>query len=244
MEILILWVGSIVASISMESAQVFKLFKDIADEGYKIDIEKLSEFSEELNKVNPNSSKQLFLEFLLPIYNMSMVLVRAIEYSQERSNIVNQLILMDCIEAMIRFEYEEYKKNPTGLNAIVVPLRFKDRISKAQSLKIINGFEKSEIFYEIGRSSDDIIILKVEGKAKLLTIDQQKQKIKEYLKDIDENDGCINKILNNDLYEVNSECETSKKTSIDEQKKGLEKLKRELNEKSKNDDKKLKIKRK
>lgn len=53
MEFLFLWLGTSIASFSMEIINELRLFKDVADAGYKIEVKRLSELGKQLN---PNAS--------------------------------------------------------------------------------------------------------------------------------------------------------------------------------------------
>lgn len=49
MEFLIIWIGTIIISFGMEIATDLRLFKDVADAGYKINLEKLSELQKQFD---------------------------------------------------------------------------------------------------------------------------------------------------------------------------------------------------
>lgn len=78
MEFLVFWLGTSVASFCLELANEFRMFKDVADNGYKIDTKRLSELGEQLNQ---NGKKLHLLSMLIPIFNMMQVLQRAIQYN-------------------------------------------------------------------------------------------------------------------------------------------------------------------
>lgn len=67
-------------------------------------------------------------------------------------------------------------KKPTGLNALLVPLKSKIRLSNARSIKIKNENEDIEIFIEID-DSFDITILKVDGTASKSIKKEEKKKV-------------------------------------------------------------------
>lgn len=116
---------------------------------------------------------------LIPIFNVMQVFQRTIQYNNVRPMILDQLSVIDALEEMTESEKAEYLKNPTGLNALVVPLKSEIRLSKAISIKINDGNEHSEIYYEMGESLDDITILKVSGSASRLTVEEQKKRVVE-----------------------------------------------------------------
>lgn len=173
-EFLILWLGSIISSFCMEIANELRMFEDVADAGYKIDIKRLSELGKQLN---PNASKATFLSMLVPMVNIMLVFQRTIQYSNSRSMILTQLSMMDVLEEMTEIEKEEYLRKPTGLNALLIVLKTEIRLANAVVARFKDGNEISEIFYEPGKLLDDITILKVNGPASRLTVEEQKEKV-------------------------------------------------------------------
>jgi len=181
MELLVLWLGTSITSFFMEMANELRMFKDAADAGYKIDIRRLSDLSKQLN---PNASKATLLSILIPIFNIMQVFQRTVQYNNVRPMILDQLNVMDALKEMSEMEKQEYQKKPTGLNALLIQLRAEIRISRAASIKIETDTEKSEIFYEMDDSLENITILKVNGDASRLTVDEQKKKVIETWKNI------------------------------------------------------------
>ena len=179
MKIVVLWISTVAASFCIELTNELRMFKDVADAGYKINIDRLSDLSK---KLNPDASKITLLSMLIPIFNIIQVFERITKYNNIRPMLLDQLSIIDALEEMSEIEKQEYQKRPTGLNAILVPFKLEARIAKSDSVKIENDNEKSEIFYEIGDSLDDITILKVAGDASRLTEDEQKKKVIEVIK--------------------------------------------------------------
>lgn len=246
MELLVLWLGTSIASFCMEMANELRMFKDVADAGYKIDIRRLSDLSKQLN---PNASKATLLSMLIPIFNIMQVFQRTVQYNNARPMILDQLNVMDALEEMSEIENQEYQKKPTGLNALLIPLKDEIRISKAASIKIETDTEKSEIFYEMDDSLENITILKVNGDASRLTVDEQKKKVIEAWKNIVsagmEKYGDAEKftealkntssmdLSNNEEVKKHNET-SSQELSVSEQKELLENLKCELLERKEN----------
>lgn len=181
MELIFLWITTVIASFGMDFANGLRMFKDVADAGYKIDTKRLNELSKQLN---PNAPNTTLLSLLVPIVNIWQVFKKTIQYNEVRPMVLDQLNIMDCIEEMSELEKEEYEKKPTGLNAFLIPLKTEIRLSKAQSIKIKNGNDTNEIIYEMGKTIDDIVILKVNGPAARLSIEEQKQMIVDAWKNI------------------------------------------------------------
>ena len=183
---------------------------------------------------------------LIPIFNIIQVFERITKYNNTRPMLLDQLSIIDALEEMSEIEKQEYLKKPTGLNAILVPFKLEARIAKADSVKIENDNEKSEIFYEIGDSLDDITILKVAGDASRLTEAEQKKKVIEAIKsslseeteEYDDVENATNTIKDNDDLELkNTDNKEEQKvtpkqeSSLSRQKQALEDLKNKLIEK-------------
>lgn len=242
-------IGGFIISFCMETVNEMRLFKDISDAGYKIKVKGMSELGK---KANTNESKVTFLLMLIPIFNIMKVIEKTILYNNARSTILDQLSDIDVLEEMSEWEKQEYSKNPTGLNALLVLLKTEIRLSKVPSVIIIEGDDCSEIFYEIGDSKDDITIIKVNGYASRLTVEEQKKKVIETWKFmvkagmekygdgesfINEFSNALNNNTNLDLSpssdgKVENVDETNNISSFSEQKQQLENLKNELLEQS------------
>lgn len=243
MEFLVLWLGTSVASFGMEIANELRMFKDVADVGYKVDVKGLSKLGKQLD---PNASKVTLISMLIPIFNVIRVFQRTIQYNNIRPMILEQLSVIDTLEEMSEIEKTEYLKNPTRLNAVIVPLKSQIRLSKATCIKINDGNKHSEIYYEIGESLDDITILKVSGSASRLTVEEQKEMVVEAWKTIvqagmkkyGDEKTFIDTLKRNrnidfsDSKEDKKDGETTfsipKKISISERREALESLKDEL----------------
>jgi len=241
MELLVLWLGTSITSFFMEMANELRMFKDAADAGYKIDIRRLSDLSKQLN---PNASKATLLSILIPIFNIMQVFQRTVQYNNVRPMILDQLNVMDALKEMSEMEKQEYQKKPTGLNALLIQLRAEIRISRAASIKIETDTEKSEIFYEMDDSFDNIVILKVTGDASRLTVDEQKKKVIDTWKNIalagmekyGDKESFINALNNNNNLDLSRSLDDKKveftkpeqELSVNEQKQALENLKNEL----------------
>lgn len=175
MNFLIFWLGTSALSFCMEMSQELRMYKDAADYGYKINSEKMSEFSKQLN---PNGTKITLLSMLIPIINMMLVIQRTMQYNDARPYILDQLRALDALEEMSEYEKKEYAKKPTGFNAFLVPLKLHFKLATSSiSIKINDENGESQIFFEREEKSRDIIILKVTGEASKWTVEEQKQAV-------------------------------------------------------------------
>lgn len=171
MNFLVLWLGSTAFSFCMEISRELRMFKDVADAGYKLDVEKLSSFIKEFN---PDVNKNTILSMLIPIYNIMNAFQNDLNYNKIRYMLLDQLYIMDVLDEMSEYEKKEYQKNPTGLNACLLQIKMKLKLMYATKIE----FPDSSVIY-CDIKEDDIIIYKAEGPISRLSKEEQKQKIKE-----------------------------------------------------------------
>ena len=124
MPIFEVWFATCVASIVSDGYLGVRVFKDIADEGYKIDSERLKEVNA---KANPNVSKLDYLIKIIPGLNIVFAFKKGFVYGKNSSELIDSLKSEGAIVPMTDEEYAEYQKKPTLLNAWKITQR-KDRI--------------------------------------------------------------------------------------------------------------------
>ena len=169
MKYLLMWGITVIASLSMELSNELRYFKDVADNGYKINLNKLNELLKQLNYQKPSLAK-----YLIPIYNMMLAMQNTMKYSNNRDMFFTGLNVLDCLEEMSEYEKSEYAKKPTGLNALLVPLKADLKLQRALKITVKgeNGQEDSTIYLEIG-TNEDITILKTIGPVSKLSNEEQ-----------------------------------------------------------------------
>lgn len=245
-QLLIIWIGTIITSFCMDFSNYFRMYKDVADAGYKIDVIKLTESVKGMN-IQKNSVWEIFI----PIYNIMKEIDTAFKYNAQRHTLLDQLDVLGALEEMEEYEKEEYLKKPTGFNAFLVTLKSKIRLQNADKLEINNENGKSEIFYEIGEKDgqDDIIILKVTGPASKLTKEEQKKEVAKFLPSLFEvilkeygvfNENELDEIIGTvfEGYQIEKDNDIKENKTISERKQELENLKNELLETKENQQKK------
>ena len=72
LQLLILWVSTYLISKGVDISLVLRMFKDIADCGYKLKIKRLSDF---VNSVQPEQEQKTFIIKLIPFLNVLFSLV-------------------------------------------------------------------------------------------------------------------------------------------------------------------------
>lgn len=175
MKILIMWLGSVVASFFMEIGNELRMYKDAADAGYKVNNSKLLEMLGKGRESKPSLST-LFL--LTPVINIMFVMKNTLDYNDRRDDLLTQLHVMGALDEMSDYEKSEYAKRPTGLNALLVPFKTTMKLRNANFIEIKNENDiSSKIFFELDKKSGDINVLEVSGPASKLSYDEQKESV-------------------------------------------------------------------
>ena len=130
------YVVSSIASIMIVKYNYFRMYKDVSDKGYKINIKNIT------NKIKPNKKKTNYkkLLLLLPVINIFVAANKVIKYNKVKPYLVDSLKSTSFIEKMNDEEKEYYKSNPTINTAVnvVVYSRYKEEKMKHQD----NSVEK------------------------------------------------------------------------------------------------------
>ncbi len=123
-------VVSSIASIMIVKYNYFRMYKDVSDKGYKINIKNIT------NEIKPNKKKTNYkkLLLLLPVINIFVAANKVIKYNKVKPYLVDSLKSTSFIEKMNDEEKEYYKSNPTINTAVnvVVYSRYKEEKMKHQ----------------------------------------------------------------------------------------------------------------
>ncbi|MCR5483378.1 MAG: hypothetical protein K6E99_03105 [Bacilli bacterium] len=115
-ELIALGLLSYPVSYAMNTINVLKVTKDVADNGYKFNLDNLKSLYEN----NAAVSEQLMKYRNIPFINMAIALYGGISYKTNRDNILLTLNTTDCFEKMTKEEEEYYSKNPNAISAILI----------------------------------------------------------------------------------------------------------------------------
>lgn len=124
------YVVTSIASIMIVKYNYFRMYKDVSDKGYKINIKNIT------NEIKPNKKKTNYkkLLLLLPVINIFIAANKVIKYNKIKPYLVDSLKSTSFIEKMNDEEKEYYKSNPTINTAVnvVVYSRYKEEKMKHQ----------------------------------------------------------------------------------------------------------------
>lgn len=174
-EFSIVWIITIIVSCGLNLSNCFIIFKDAADLGYKINIDKLNVITNEIDLFHKNLS---LLKILIPFYNLVEQLKIRMQYMQHRNNYLKQLNIMGTLEKMSECEKIEYDKKPTGLNAIIVSTNLNIELNDASKITLKDN--QGTIWFKTEKDIEEIVILKSDGLVKNLSLEEQKRMVKEY----------------------------------------------------------------
>ncbi len=157
MKMFIFWLTSSIMCLTMEFINELQLFKYLADCGYLINIQRLSEFS----NLNPDdkSDKKLLLSLIIPILNFATVFNRTQIINQSLPIIIEQFRVTDCIDEMTKEEKEEYQNHPTAFKALVLSVKrdMKNMPPTSNSKKDFDNDSEDKEKLEDNKSKEDII---------------------------------------------------------------------------------------
>ena len=240
MEILVIWLGTVIASVGMEISHELRVFKDIADAGYKYNLKRVNELSELSENFSFDALKKTLISLLVIGYNIFYVFDKANKYNNARPMLLSQLDVAGVLEEMTDEEKKEYLKEPTGFNAIKIQIKSESKKKDVHTFVIKNKNEKGKIFYKFNDTYDDVTVLKATGTLSRLTLEEQKKRVmdswKEFVTSGVEQYGGEEEFIkalksNNNLHiEKKEESKPSSLSELDisEQKQALEEFKEEL----------------
>ena len=226
MKYIFMWLITVLGSYYLNYINGIRIFKDLADNGYRINIGKYTEF---INKFSLDGEDNSNFLLFIPGINILYVFQRIMQYHEDRSMLLNQLNVMNVIEEMSKIEKMDYLRKKTFVNALMVNLKSARRVYITNCVKFgLNGeIGEIEYFIESKMFFSKIVIVESRGVATKMTIKEQENKVMEYLNALygifdDECEEVYEESLDEEI-----EIET-KELSLSEQKKALEDLKEEL----------------
>lgn len=165
MELVLLYLLTIILSVYNNLSLVNNTIKDIANLDYRLDLKRIRELQSKFN--NNNSNNNLILYTVCPILNIILSTQALITYFKTRNQVLETLDKLDSVYLMDEIELEEYNKKRTGFNALKTWVKTDDLKSKP----IIVEDELNKISYYT--LNDKIVILEASGDVANLSRDKQ-----------------------------------------------------------------------
>ena len=183
MQLIMIWVASIIASFGMEFVNSIQVFKDVMDAGYKIKMKNLRKFQQE---INPDARKISLLSMLIPVYNIYTEMDTTIKYNQIKPYLLDELRILDSIEPLTKEEEEKYLRHPNVLNAVLISAK-SEAIHELEeegfkfTIKDKNKNEESVV--RIRFENEKMTLLSVKGSLESYPKEEQEKIVTEHLKE-------------------------------------------------------------
>ncbi len=165
MELVLLYLLTIILSVYNNLSLVNNTIKDIANLDYRLDLKRIRELQSKFN--NNNSNNNLILYTVCPILNIILSTQALITYFKTRNQVLETLDKLDSVYLMDEIELEEYNKKRTGFNALKTWVKTDD----LKSNPVIVEDELNKISYYT--LNDKIVILDASGDVANLSRDKQ-----------------------------------------------------------------------
>jgi hypothetical protein len=181
MNIIIIFLGSILASFSIETIFELNFFKDVADLGYKVD----------MNKVSDTFIKIPLYKMFIPGLNLYEVIRGLKSFNKKRIELLSNIENSDVFVKMDNIEHQMYLDNPKSVSAfnMAIDLIFANEHS-SDMVFINNGIYRHEFdngkFNQIQfrRDNNVIFISNIDGELLKLSESSRKNEISKIFSDI------------------------------------------------------------
>lgn len=164
MQYLIIYLISILTSISIELVGELSIIKELAQKGYKLDINKSTKH------ITKKERKKNIFKKLIPIYNIVYSFYQLIKYEKQKNSLLENpdetIIEMNKIEKQI---FEDNPKAITALNLATTQIDEENYRKPKGFISISNGVYRNEnndgTYTQISfrREKDRIIVTSLEG---------------------------------------------------------------------------------
>lgn len=172
MELIITWIITILVSLGIRYHFLISILKDMANNGYKLNMDNIEEISLQLDPSITQLSKVILF---IPLINLFTEIKRVTIYVKERESLFCFLRTTNILEEMTMEEIDKYYKNPSSWQVLKM---YWNCMPKINYIKLEDG-SKIYFYYpnDKEKSLETIIITKVTGPADTLTREEQKQEL-------------------------------------------------------------------
>lgn len=175
--------GTIILSAVANRVNNYRLYKDLADGGYKLNLNKLVKIAKDIKtdddtynnqgvgikkkfNFNRNYSKEAkIVAMFIPWLNIYIVSQKIKKYNENRDSIFERLRVLGVLEEMTLEEKKRYAKHPNGyvayqIQRLPIPKKIENKI-------VVLTYKDSnctgDVIYEIRNNLEDIHVLEVTG---------------------------------------------------------------------------------
>ena len=173
MNIIEIYIASLLASLGISTINELRMYKDCADNGYRLDSERInkSRFRRE-NEIPQNMSLLLFV----PGVNIIHTIYNVLNYEANHNKVFNKLKELKATERMTNEEFRTYEEFPIGLTSSLLNVRSKEELSGTRKIKVS---EDDRIYYDLN-DNGQIEIKRVMGPLSYESPEKQMEALDEY----------------------------------------------------------------
>ena len=157
MTILSTYILSIIISLVLNIRLQLIVFKDLYDNGYKYNNKMLNEYDRKVQS-EYIGIKYRTVSLLVPLLNMILSVADIVEYENNKFNLYYQLHKNYCLTELSEYEKDVYDQNPSGLNAMINPIKCAINARKYDAVTINEGNKKGTIYFKADEDLNNIII--------------------------------------------------------------------------------------
>lgn len=161
-----LWLTTVIGSKALEVSDILYMFKVAADNGYKMDVNKVGPVTV---LENVDTQVEDFISFV-PILNLLVQFERSMATRTQIEEILRTFNEFGAMEEMTKEEKEKYKNKPTGRNAF----KISEEAYLHYILPLYASVNEQIGFLElnIGKDLSEVVVTKIEGAFAVLTDEQ------------------------------------------------------------------------
>lgn len=153
MQVIPLWIGSIIGSKALEISDILYMYKVAADNGYKMDSSKIGPVT--VLDETADSKIEYYVSFV-PILNLFVQFERSIVTRTQIEEILRNFNEFGAMEEMSKEEKEEYQEKPTGRNAYIISEKAYKKYRLPLYAKVNDSVGILDL--EIGKDLQEVIV--------------------------------------------------------------------------------------
>lgn len=196
MELFAMLLSTVALSAGMEVLLSLRVYKDLADRGYRLKHNKLNKH---VNNNEPEEVKKNMSIHLIPLYNIYIQLVKAMTYTQNKETIFSYYNSLGALERFTDYEQKAYNQKQTALNALLISAKgsSRDELNECECIIYkVNGL-KTIVSYKLDRDQQ-IEIVDVFGNFNDISQAKRIKIIDELIQKFDEREQMLSVSLVND----------------------------------------------
>ncbi|MBQ8131203.1 MAG: hypothetical protein IJ193_01790 [Bacilli bacterium] len=159
-----LWIGTVIGSKALEVSDILYMYKVAADNGYKMDGNKVGPVT--VLDESVGTEVESFLSFV-PIINLVVQMQRSVATRMQIEEILRTFNEYGAMEEMTKEEKEKYQEKPTGRNAFKISEEAYTRYLLPLYATVNDSIGVLDL--NIGKDLDDVIVTRAIGAFEIIS---------------------------------------------------------------------------